>query len=277
MSIIDSIFNLKKKTIIITGGAGLLGLEYAKVLSHAGAEVVIVDLNEKIQKLKTTTSKNGLNNNIYLIETDITNKPEVSHMVTEVEDQFGKVDVLINNAAYNCPADNQKNNFFEFFEYPLDNWIKSIDINLTGMFLCCQKVIKSMIDMNIKGVIINISSTYGIVAPDQRIYSSIKHIDNNKQFIKPADYSVTKSGIINFTKYLAALYGKHGIRVNTLTPGGVWDNQDENFVKAYVQKTVLNRMADKSDYNGAILFLASDASKYMTGANLIIDGGWTCW
>ena len=199
-------------------------------------------------------------------------------MVAKVEKEFGKIDVLVNNAAFNCPADNKGCNFVSFEDYPLELWKKSIDVNLTGMFICSQEAIRLMIKKKIKGSIINVSSIYGLVGPDQRIYHSIKHPeDKSKKFVKPVDYSTTKSGVLNFTRYLAAMYGKHGIRVNTLTPGGVWDKQDKDFVENYSKKTVFGRMAEKTDYNGAILFLASDASKYMTGANLVVDGGWTCW
>jgi len=278
MSKIDNLFSMKGKVVIITGGTGLLGLEYAKILGSAGANIVLVDLDEIKCKKKAEELEKKFGNKMLGVKTDISNKKQVKSMVKKVEKEFGKIDVLINNAAFNAPADNKGSNFVSFEDYPLELWKKSIDVNLTGMFICSQEVIRLMIKEKVKGSIINISSIYGLVAPDQRIYSAITHPDDSsKKFVKPVDYSTTKSGVINFTRYLAAMYGRHSIRVNTLTPGGVWDNQDKNFVKEYSKKTVFGRMAEKTDYNGAILFLASDASKYMTGANLIVDGGWTCW
>jgi len=278
MSKIDDLFNMKGKVVIITGGTGLLGLEYAKILGSAGANIVLVDLDENKCKKKAKELEKEFGNKMLGIKTDISNKKQVKSMVKKVEKEFGKIDVLINNAAFNAPADNKGSNFVSFEDYSLELWKKSIDVNLTGMFICSQEVIRLMIKEKVKGSIINISSIYGLVAPDQRIYSAITHPDDSsKKFVKPVDYSTTKSGVLNFTRYLAASYGKHGIRVNIFTPGGVWDNQDKKFVKEYSKKTPLGRMAEKTDYNGAILLLASDASKYMTGANLIVDGGWTCW
>ena len=278
MSEINEMFNMKGKVVVITGGTGLLGMEYAKILASSGANIVLVDLDKDKCKKNAKILEKKFKNKMLGVKTDISSQREVKSMVAKVEQKFGKIDVLVNNAAFNCPADNTGSNFVSFEDYPLELWKKSIDVNLTGMFICSQEAIRLMIKKKIKGSIINVSSTYGLVGPDQRIYHSIKHPkDSSKKFVKPVDYSTTKSGVLNFTRYLAALYGKNGIRVNTLTPGGVLDNQDEDFVEEYSNKTVLGKMAEKTDYNGAVLFLASDASKYMTGSNLVVDGGWTCW
>lgn len=278
MPTLEKLFNMNDKVVIITGGTGLLGMEYAKTLSFAGAHIVLVDLNEHRCREKAKELEKEFNKKMLGIKADVGNQHEVKQMVKNVEQEFGTIDVLINNAAFNCPVEQKGCNFALFEDYSLELWKKSIDVNLTGMFLCCQEVIKVMKRKHTEGSIINISSIYGVIAPDQQIYASITHpTDPSKQFIKPVDYATTKSGILNFTRYLAAMYGKDNIRVNTLTLGGVWDHQDEIFVKNYSLKTPLGRMANKTDYNGAIIFLASDASKYMTGTNLIIDGGWTCW
>ena len=155
----------------------------------------------------------------------------------------------------------------------LDAWKAALDVNLTGMFLCCQAAVKPMLAQGKKGSIINICSTYGLVAPDQRIYQR----DGQQTSYKPIYYSVTKAGVLGLTRYLSAYYAGTEIRVNALTPGGVFNNHDEVFLKAYSARTVMGRMANKDEMNGALLFLASDASSYMTGTNLVVDGGWTAW
>ena len=160
-----------------------------------------------------------------------------------------------------------------FEDYPLDQWNTALNVNLTGMFLITQACVKPMLKQGKKGSIINICSTYGLNGPDQRIY--IK--DGQRVAYKPVYYTVTKAGVLGFTKYLAAYYAGTEIRVNALTPGGVFNNHDDYFVKNYSAKTILGRMAQGDEMNGALLFLASEASSYMTGNNVIVDGGWTAW
>ncbi len=271
------LFDLNGRVAVITGGAGLLGLEYARMLAEYGANIVLVDLNKEKCEAQAKELEKAFKRKMLGLKADITKKEEVQEVVHKIEVELGKIDVLINNAAVVTPADDRGSNFVDFHDYPLDSWEKSLKVNLTGMFLCTQEVIKSMLKKKVSGSIINISSTYGLVGPDQSIYSSITRPGTGEKYKKPVDYSTTKSAVLNFTRYLAAYYGGQGIRVNTLTPGGVWDNQSEEFVKEYRKKTPLGRMATNTDYNGAILFLASDASAYMTGSNLVVDGGWTCW
>lgn len=246
-----SIFNLDGKIAIVTGGTGLLGSEYLKVLKDFGASVISIDLKEH-RDFKSYVC-------------DISDQLKVQTVINNIYEKFGKIDVLINNAAINPQPEGIMP---QFTDYPSELLRKSLDVNIMGTVYLTQEVIKIMIKTKIKGSIINVSSTYGIVSPDKSIYP--------KGFFKPVDYSITKSAIINFTRYIAAHYGDAGIRCNTLIPGGVFNNQNEDFVKKYVQKTPLARMADKKDYNGAVVFLASDASKYMTGTEVIVDGGFTC-
>ena len=262
---INKIFNLSNKVIILTGAAGLLGTEYAHGLSQAGANVVLADLNfDKCKKLSLNLNKK-YDVNSFPIKLDVTKINSINTMIKAVIKKFSKIDILINNA-YFSEAGYTK---IKFENYDLDIWKKGLNVNLSGIFLCCQQIGKIMKKQK-NGNIINISSIYGIVAPDQRIYG-------NTKIIKSALYSVTKSGVLNFTKYLASYWCKDGIRVNTLSLGGVEENQNLIFKKNYSNKTMIGRMAKKDEYVGGLIFLSSNASSYMTGSNLIIDGGWTAW
>lgn len=267
----NNLFSLKDKVAIVTGALGLLGRNHCIALCEAGASVVVADLNE--QKCNRFASK-YLNNAIgaYL---DVTKKESIIKLLNRVLERYDKIDILVNNAAINDMFEDPKAAIEQsrFENYPLSLWQKSIDVNLTGLFLCSQVIGSEMVKKK-NGSIINIASTYGITAPDQSIYID----ENSKQtFFKPPAYSVTKGGVIMLTRYLASYWGKTGVRVNTLTPGGVENAQNDYFIKNYSKKTPLGRMARPTDYQGAIVFLASDSSAYMTGANLVVDGGWTCW
>lgn len=264
-------FALNNKTAIVTGALGLLGKQHCYALSEAGANIVVVDLDENGSKYlaeSLTTDSIG-------VRLDVTDPDSITSLREKVIAKFGTIDILVNNAAINDSFENPKAALEQskFENYPLELWQKSIDVNLTGVFLCSQ-ILGSVMAEQRSGSIINIASTYGMVAPDQRLYVNKK---GEQAFHKPPAYSVTKGAIISFTKYLAAYWGNKGVRVNTLPPGGVENNQDDFFIESYSKRTPLNRMAKPTDYKGALVFLASDASSYMTGANLVIDGGWTCW
>lgn len=268
---LNNLFNLKGKVAIITGGAGLLGSEYAKALAACGSSVAIVDTDAaKINELKNFLEEK-FNAKIFGAVADVSKKEDVEKMVRDVAAFFGKIDILINNAGISGKFESA--NVAPLFEnYPREEWDKAWAVNVTGMFLCAQAVGKEMAKTG-GGAIVNVSSIYGVVAPDQRLYNK----DNELKFVKPVAYSVTKSAVLNFTRYLAAYWGNKNIRVNTLTPGGVFDNQDPEFVRKYNNKTPLGRMANPDDMAGPMLFLVSDASKYITGANLMVDGGWVAW
>ena len=260
------VFDFSNRVIVITGAAGLLGSEYADGFCQAGGNVVLADKNfEKCKKLAAKLEKKyGVKP--LPIKLDVTNPNSIKKMVAHITKKFSKIDVLVNNAIYPEIGKIKKTKFEDF---PLDVWKKGIDVNLTGMFLCSQQIGKIMKKQK-NGVIINISSIYGIKGPDQRIYGKTK-------IIKSALYATTKGAVINFTKYLASYWNRTGIRVNTLSLGGVEENQDRNFKKKYSDKTMIGRMAKKDEYVGALLFLSSDASSYLTGSNLVIDGGWSEW
>jgi NAD(P)-dependent dehydrogenase (short-subunit alcohol dehydrogenase family) len=268
---IENIFSLENKTVVVTGAAGLIGRAQCIALSNYGATVAACDIDLN----KTRLLLNDLNHKSFAIKLDVTNNHSIKEANEIVDSETEGVDVLINNAAINdtfvCSEDILHQSMFENYSFEL--WRRSLNVNLSGTFLCCQ-VFGSVMAEKRKGSIINVASTYGIVGPDQSIY---KDNEGNQKFFKSPAYPTGKGAIINFTRYLAAYWGGKGIRVNTLSPGGVEDSQDETFVKKYTEKTMLKRMAKPDDYAGAAVFLASDASSYMTGANLVIDGGWTAW
>ncbi|HYM20952.1 MAG TPA: SDR family oxidoreductase [Candidatus Kapabacteria bacterium] len=266
----QTLFSLEGNIAIVTGALGLLGKEHCRALSQAGASVVVADLDEE----RTFAFAESLPGSIG-IGVDITKKHSVEDLLRRVLERFGKVDILVNNAAINDMFENpaQAGELSKFENYPIELWRRSLDVNVTGTFLCSQ-IIGAEMARSGKGSIINIASTYGIVAPDQSLY---KKPDGSQDFYKSPAYPATKGAVISLTRFLAAYWGNHGVRVNTLSPGGVENNQDGYFVSNYSARTPLGRMAAPSDYRGAIVFLASEASAYMTGANLVVDGGWTAW
>ena len=269
-------FDLRGRVAIVTGGVGLLGKEFCKTLAEAGASVVVADLDASAsQETADTLTKSGYK--ALAVSVDITKSDSVSAMVEKVVSEFGRVDVLVNSAALDpkFDPDAAKKGIAPgaFEDYPLDDWNAALNVNLTGMFLVTQACVKQMVEQGKKGSIINICSTYGLNGPDQRLYLK----DGERVAFKPVYYTVTKAGVMGFTKYLAAYYAQTDIRVNALTPGGVFNNHENYFVKNYSAKTIMGRMAKKDEMNGALLFLASDASSYMTGNNVVVDGGWTAW
>jgi len=269
-------FDLTGRVAVVTGGVGLLGAEFCRTLAEAGAAVAVVDLNASAsQAVKDSLTNSGYK--ALALPTDITQPDSVNVAVEKILSTFGRLDILVNSAALDPKFDPEAINKGitpgAFEDYPLDLWNSALNVNLTGMFLMTQACVKPMIEQGKKGSIINICSTYGLNGPDQRIY--IK--EGKRVAFKPIYYTVTKAGVMGFTKYLAAYYAETEIRVNALTPGGVFNNHEDYFVKNYSAKTILGRMAKKDEMNGALLFLASEASSYMTGNNVVVDGGWTAW
>lgn len=263
------LFSLEGKVAVVTGACGLLGKKHCEALAQAGASVVVADVNEvdAIAVAKTLGTQH------IGIGIDVTDELSLKEARRTVLEHFGSMDVLVNNAAINdmfeSPQLAAEQSMFE--NYPLAMWQKSIDVNVTGVFLCSQ-ILGSVLAKLGKGSIINIASTYGVTAPDQSLY---KNESGEQTFYKSAAYPTTKGAVISFTRFLAAYWGNKGVRVNALSPGGVRNGQEEYFIKNYNSRTVLGRMAESNDYMGSLVFLASDASAYMTGANLVVDGGWT--
>ncbi len=268
-STIPQLFSLVGKTAIVTGGTGLIAKKHCEALMAVGANVVVADIAQANPKaFAETLGENALGVNI-----DVTNETSLIDAKNEILARFGSIDILVNNAAINDMFENPElaASLSAFEKYPLESFRKSLEVNVLGVFLCSQVFGVVMAEQG-SGSIINIASTYGIVGPDQSIY---RNEAGEQLFFKSPSYPTTKGAIINFTRYLAAYWGNKGVRVNTLSPGGVENSQDEYFVKNYAAKTLLGRMATSSDYQGALIYLASDASAYMTGANLVVDGGWT--
>ena len=263
------LFSLKNKTAIVTGALGLLGKKHCEALAAAGANVVVADINEEQAKLLAQT----LGANHIGLKVDVTSEVSLKEAKNAILSKYGSIDVLVNNAAINDMFENpgMAKELSAFENYPLDAFKKSLDVNVTGVFLASQ-VFGTVMAENGSGSIINIASTYGVVGPDQSIY---RNECGEQTFYKSAVYPVTKGAVVNFTRFLAAYWGNKGVRVNTLSPGGVENSQNEFFIQNYSAKTLLGRMAKPTDYQGALVFLASEASAYMTGANLIVDGGWT--
>lgn len=262
------LFDLRGKVALVTGALGLIGKEHCKALAQAGATVIVADLNESECQAFADTLANGAMG----LGMDISFEQSVQLAASKIKNVFGKLDILVNNAAINDHFQESANilAISSFENYPLTMFKKSWEVNVLGMFLVSQKMGQLMVEKG--GSIINIASTYGLVGPDQSLY---KDPHGNQMFYKTPAYPTTKGAVINFTRYLASYWGEKGIRVNTLSPGGVENGQSDYFIQQYVQKTPLKRMAKSSDYAGALLFLASDASAYMTGANLVVDGGFT--
>lgn len=273
MTKIQEKFDLTGKTAVVTGGTGLLGREFCRTLAEAGASVLVADINGEAAEAYAESLRQQ-NYSAGFARVDVTVPDSAQAMVDCAVDLFGGLDILVNSAAMDPKFDNahegQHGNLFE--DFPLESWKQALDVNLTGMFLTCQAAARHMLKTN-TGSIINVCSTYGLVGPDQRIYIR----PDQPRRTKPVYYSVTKAGVLGLVHYLATYYAGTNIRANALTPGGVFNNHDDLFVKNYAARTVMGRMARQDEMNGALLFLASEASSYMTGANLVVDGGWTAW
>lgn len=272
MSHIFEKFKLDGKTAVVTGGAGLLGRGFSRTLAQAGASVIIADANLPLaEEIADEIREEG---RATAVKVDVTKPNSIKAMADKAKETYGNLDVLVCSAAMDPKFDpHLGENYEEAFEsFPVEKWRQALDVNLTGVFLSAQAAAPIMLGQG-GGVIITIGSIYGSNGPDQRLYQKV---NGTRQF-KPAYYSASKAGVLGLTRYLAAYYAGKNIRVNALSPGGVFNDHDEAFERDYSARTILGRMADKDELNTALLFLASDASSYMTGANLLVDGGWTAW
>lgn len=260
-------FNLKDQIVVLTGGGGNLGKEFTKALLNQGARVACIDIS--------ATAPQPESDHYLHIQGDVTKRADMENALKRVQEKWGDVPFgLINNAALDSPPDAPAAENGPFEVYPEASWDRVMTVNTKGTFVPCQVFGGAMAKAG-RGSIINISSIYGLVSPDQRIYEY--RAKNGDAFNKPVAYSASKSAIMNLTRYLATYWGSKGVRVNTLTFGGVFAGQDEQFLQGYTTRVPLGRMARKDEYNGVVVFLLSDAASYMTGANMVVDGGWTAW
>lgn len=272
----SGLFRLDGRVVLITGGAGLLGEMHAEAVSEAGGIPVLLDIrgDRAAAKAKGVAEKFG--NAALGMEADITDRTSLQHAIGVVVRRFGRLDVLINNAANDPKVKSQDDQLWTRFEtFSEKQWAEDLAVGLTGAFLCSQIAGEHMAREG-RGVIINIASDLGLIAPDQRLYKK-EGLPPDRQPVKPVTYSVVKHGLIGLTRYLATYWADRNVRVNALAPGGIRTEQPEEFVQKVSALIPMGRMARRNEYKGAILFLASDASSYMTGAVLVVDGGRICW
>ncbi|KJR99416.1 MAG: oxidoreductase [Peptococcaceae bacterium BRH_c4a] len=269
-------FRLDKKVAIITGGAGLLGIKHAEAIAEAGGIPVLWDINGELAQKESLRIKNEYMVPCLGMQTDITDPGDIKNALERVTAVFNGIDILINNAANDPKVKGSNDQIMSRFEnFSLEQWNSDVSVGLKGAFLCSQ-IVGTYMAVHGGGVILNIASDLGIIAPDQRLYKQ-PGLKEEEQPVKPVTYSVVKHGLIGLTKYLATYWAHKNIRVNTLAPGGVYTGQPEEFVSRLTNLIPVGRMAEKDEYKSAVLFLVSEASSYMTGSTLIIDGGRTCW
>jgi NAD(P)-dependent dehydrogenase (short-subunit alcohol dehydrogenase family) len=276
MESIKNLFDLTGRVAVITGGTGLLGQQHAEAIARAGGIPVLADIHVNGVDLHSQDWRERFGEQASAIQTDITDLASVKNLLASVLARFGRIDILINNAANNPKMENKADVEFSRLEFfPLEQWDADLNVGLKGAFLCSQ-VIGSEMAHRRQGVIVNVASDLAVIAPDQRLYRK-PGLPEDRQPVKPVTYSVVKTGLIGLTRYLATYWADSGVRVNAISPGGVYNDQPDDFVERLARLIPLGRMANANEYQAAILFLCSDASSYMTGANLVVDGGRSCW
>ncbi|HSF60714.1 MAG TPA: SDR family oxidoreductase [Gaiellaceae bacterium] len=259
----DSLFDLSERVGVVTGGMGQLGRVYAAGLAERGMRVAILDV-----------ASGDAPEGVRVFEVDITDRAAVEEAHRGIETEWGVPHVLINNAGLDSPPDAPAADVGPFEDYPEASFDAVMDVNVKGTLLCCQ-VLGGAMAREGRGSIVNVSSVYGLLSPVQDLYAFRR--DRGEAFVKPVAYSVSKAAILNLTRYLATYWAKAGVRVNTLTLAGVWNDQPAEFLEAYAARVPMGRMLDSGEALGAVVFLASDASSYVTGANVVVDGGWSAW
>lgn len=268
------LFSLEGRVILITGGLGQLGRQYTKAVLEMGGTVAVTDVCAPAQPYLDQFGSYLDAGRLFIFRADVTDRAVLKDLLNEISGRTGSPYGLVNNAAMDSPPDAPVSENGPLENYPLDSFDKVMRVNVTGCLAACQVFGQAMAEKG-AGSIVNICSTYGLVSPDQRLYDYRR--ERGEVFFKPVSYAASKSAILNLTRYMATYWAGSGVRVNTLTPGGVFNNQDHLFLAGYASRTPIGRMARPDELNGAVVFLLSDASSYMTGANLVVDGGWTAW
>lgn len=270
-------FDLTARVAIITGGAGLLGVKHGEAVAELGGIPILVDIAEERAIARARDIAEAYERPALGLCADITRPEQVEALLQRVLSIYGRVDILINNAANNPKVEGSAtgSHWSRLESFPLRVWEQDIAIGLTGAFLCSQ-VIGTEMARRKRGVILNVASDLSLIAPDQRIYRQ-PGLPEEQQPVKPVTYSVVKAGLVGLTRYLATYWADQGVRVNAISPGGVYNQQDEAFVARLTNLIPMGRMAHQDEYKAAVAFLVSDASSYMTGTNLSIDGGRTAW
>ena len=275
----SSNFDLTNRVALVTGAGGLLGFEHSYALLEVGANVILTDNRiDILEETANALSKIFDANKITIKKLDVTDKKIIQTVNSELITEGKTVDILINNASVNPQIDacGKIKNSDRFENFALNEWNNHLNVGLTGAFLCSQVFGTQMVKTKTKGVILNIASDLSVIAPDQRIYKK-NFVEDNHQPVKPVTYSVAKTGLIGLTRYLSTYWADKDIRCNAISPGGVFNGQDKDFVGKVSSLIPLGRMAQKSEYRGAIQFLCCDASSYLTGQNIVVDGGRSVW
>jgi NAD(P)-dependent dehydrogenase (short-subunit alcohol dehydrogenase family) len=268
----DPLFEVDRRVVVVTGAMGQLGRRFSQALRQRGARVVVLDVAVDDA---TVAERYGHDRDGFLfVQADVTSAASLQEALATIEHAWGPPHALINNAAIDAPPDAPPEENGPFESYPEDSWDRVMAVNVKGVFLCSRTFGGAMARAG-RGSIVNIASIYGIISPDQRIYEYRRQV--GEPFFKPIAYGASKASLLNMTRYLATYWASEGVRVNTLTLGGVFNRQDDRFVTAYAGRVPLGRMARADEYDAAVIFLVSDASSYMTGSNMIVDGGWTAW
>ena len=270
----QDIFSLDGRVIVVTGGLGQLGRQFARAIAERGGRAAVFDQAGADASAAEALWGPLAGDCIEVWPVDVTQRESIEAGLRAVNQRWGAPHGLVNNAALDSPPDAPAAENGPFETYPAESWDRVMEVNAKGVFLCCQAAGGQMAE-NGRGSIINIASTYGLVSPDQRIYAYREK--DGAPFYKPVAYAASKSALLNLTRYLATYWAGKNVRVNTLTFAGVFNGQDQQFLDGYCAHVPLGRMARADEYNGAVIFLLSDASAYMTGSNLVIDGGWTAW
>jgi NAD(P)-dependent dehydrogenase (short-subunit alcohol dehydrogenase family) len=259
----DPLFDLSGRVAVVTGGMGQMGRVYGAGLAERGMHVASFDV-----------ASGDAADGVHAYDVDVTDRAAIERAARDIEAEWGVPHVLINNAGLDSPPDAPPEEVGPLEDYPEAAFDKVMDVNVKGTLLCCQ-VIGGAMAREGRGSIVNVSSVYGLLSPVQDLYDFRR--EGGETFVKPVAYSVSKSAILNLTRYLATYWAKVGVRVNTLTLAGVWNDQPAEFLEAYSARVPMGRMLDEREALGAVVFLASDASSYVTGSNVVVDGGWSAW